>query len=370
MKTYSLPLLSFLFAPLLIFVTFFANATPLAAQDDLCALPFEPVSQPLTDLGPGEYVRLESGPTGYTGGLYPNGQNVRPAAHEVAGLAQARQIKPRNAAGEPDPDGLIGLISIGMSNTFMEFRAFEDLAAADPDLNSRLAIVNGAQAGQVAQDWADPNSGAWQFLNDRLNHRRVSPQQVQVVWLKQVNTGPGDFPEKAQTLQADLTAIVENVKRVFPNVRIVYLSSRTRSYTYWNGLSPEPAAFESGFAVKWLIEQQIMGEPGLSFVEGRGETAVVPYLTWGPYLWADGQNPRADGFVWLVSDLRRDCTHPSPVGVSKIADELLAFFKTDSTSVPWFLNSATPDNELSPRRAALRAWLQSSPINEARRTRN
>jgi hypothetical protein len=370
MKTRLPSFVAILVALSLLLVAFYTDVGQLAAQDDLCTLPFEPVSLPLTDLGAAEYVRLESGSTGFIGGLYPNGQNDRPPTHEAVGLTQARQIKPRNATGQPDPEGLIGLLSIGMSNTFMEFRAFEDLAAADSDLNPRLAIVNGAQAGQVAQDWADPNSGAWEFLLARLNHRRVTPQQVQVVWLKQVNTGPGDFPEKAQTLQGDLMAIVQTVKSVFPNVQIVYLSSRTRSYTYWNGLSPEPAAFESGFAVKWLIEQQIAGDPALNFA-GPGETAVVPYLTWGPYLWADGQTPRADGFTWLASDLRRDCTHPSPAGVAKIADVLLTFFKTDTTSAPWFLNNPpAAGDDASARRATLRALWQNHSLNEARRSSN
>lgn len=42
---------------------------------------------PLPDLGARTYK-------GYTGGLYPDGSNVRPAAHETAGLAAAAQVQP------------------------------------------------------------------------------------------------------------------------------------------------------------------------------------------------------------------------------------------------------------------------------------
>ena len=65
---------------------------------------------------------------------------------------------------------------------------------------------------------------------------------------------------------------------------------------------------------------------------------VAPYLCWGPYLWADGLNPRSDGFTWACSDvLATDFTHPSSTGIGKVADQLLAFFKTDPTATPWFL---------------------------------
>jgi len=68
---------------------------------------------------------------------------------------------------------------------------------------------------------------------------------------------------------------------------------------------------------------------------------VAPLLSWGAYLWADGTVPRSDGFTWLCSDLQADFTHPSPTsGVSKVGVELLAFFKTDATTTPWFLRSA------------------------------
>ena len=136
-------------------------------------------------------------------------------------------------------------------------------------------------------------------------------------------------------LEADLEAIVKNVATFFPNIKIAYLSSRIYSYTYVRGLSPEPNAYETGFAVKWLIEKQINGDSALNFDPDLG-AVQAPYLSWGPYLWADGQNPRADGLVWLQEDLTSDCTHPSESGKQKVAAMLMDFFKNDSTSKTWF----------------------------------
>src|SRR5207247_1767488 len=105
--------------------------------------------------------------------------------------------------------------------------------------------------------------------------------------------------------------------------------------------NPEPFAYESGFAVQWIIADQINGTGNLNFDPTKGPV-VAPYLSWGPYLWTDGTNPRSDGFEWLCSDLESDFTHPSADGgVPKVADQLLAFFKTDPTAVPWFLKKPT-----------------------------
>jgi hypothetical protein len=301
-----------------------------------CIGPAISVSPALTDLGADEYVRLGSGPTGFTGGLYPDGSNVPPRAHVIAGRSIARQITPLDEQGRPDPAGKIVLISVGMSNTSSEFNTFMGLVGNRGDANPRLFLVNGAQDGRTAERWVDPQSAPWYELDRRLARYQVTPQQVQVAWIKQTLTRGGEFPAKAEQLQADLAAIVRNLKVRYPNIKIAYLSSRTRAYTYWRGLSPEPLAFETGFAVKWLIEQQIEGDPALNYDPARGPVRA-PYLSWGPYLWSNGVAPRSDGTTWLATDLMRDCTHPSVSGRRKVAEMLVSFFSSDATSVDWFL---------------------------------
>jgi PKD repeat protein len=288
---------------------------------------------PLTDMD------VEYRP-GHMGGLWPFGTSARPNGHGAAGLAIVQGwVLPRDASGAVDmQNGKIGLISIGMSNTTQEFREFVDLANADPAKDSRVVVIDGAQGGQAADDWLDPNAQPWQVLANRIAAAGLSPAQVQVAWIKQAERRPNDlgaFPLHAQVLQSDLETIVQVLRAKYPHVRLTYLSSRTRAYTDDpQGLNPEPFAFESAFSVRWVLERQISGEPSLDFDPGSGP---VPWLSWGPYLWADGEVPRSDDFIWSCTDTVADFTHPSATGRLKVAQQLVAFFKTDPTTTPWYL---------------------------------
>jgi len=311
---------------------------PLIARAD-CSLT-STGNVPLDDLGQGTYG-------GFAGGLYPNGANTRPAQHNSSGLTIASEVRPLNASGSPDPNGKIVMISVGMSNATEEFASdgsFSFKPQADSDLtkNPHLVIVDGAQSGMDATQWLNIHAATWQTLNGRLTASGVTPAQVQVVWLKQALIDPvnyGAFPAHAQVLQQDLETIIRNMKVLYPNILMAFLSSRTRAYTTdLAAENPEPFAYESGFAVQWTIADQINGTGNLNFDPTKGPV-VAPYLAWGPYIWADGTNPRSDGFVWLCSDLQSDFIHPTATGgVPKVADQLLAYFKTDPIATPWFLN--------------------------------
>ncbi len=290
---------------------------------------------PVNDLWTGFYH-------GDVGGLYPKGGNNPPPAHLSAGIEIAtNQIRPLNSSGDYDPvNGRIVMISVGMSNTTIEFSHFVSLANSDPTKNTHLVIVDGAQSGQDASEWVSPTAQTWSAVNSRLAAAAVTPAQVQVAWVKQARHNPnslGAFPLHAQVLQSNLEAIARNLKTNYPNIKIAYYSSRTRAYTNDpRTLNPEPFAYESAFSVRWMIENQINGAANLNFDPNRG-AVVAPWLGWGAYLWADGTNPRSDGFVWLCSDLQSDFTHPSTSGATKVDQELLAFFKTHATAAPWFL---------------------------------
>jgi hypothetical protein len=318
-------------------VTTTPTPRPTRDRNATCQAAFKPVSRALTDLGKAEYVRMDGTRTGYQGGLYPGGSNARPPAHLAAGLAIAGQIVPLDAQGRPAHNGKIVLLAIGVSNTMIEFRDFErNLLPKQAGIDPRLVAISGAVAGQGADQWVNPDSVPWQVVSDRLRHRKVSPQQVQVVWVKHAYAGgKGGFPDAAQRLQADLEAITRNLKTKYPNLQIAYFSSRTRSYDYSLGVSPEPLAFETGYAVKWMVEKQINGDPSLNFDPQRGPV-LAPYVTWGPYLWIDGENPRSDGRTWLAQDLQADCVHPSANGSRKVAEMLMAFLLTDPTAAGWF----------------------------------
>ncbi len=318
---------------------------PFVYAQAFCEGDFIPVSQPLNDLGANEYVRMDGTPTGYIGGLYPDGLNNRPPTHEAAGVDIATQITPLNAAGEPDPNGRIVMISVGMSNAAAEFIEFIRLAEDDTAVNPQVSIINGAQPGETAPDWTDPNAPTWDVVDQRLADAGLTPAQVQIAWVKQTRIGPGDFPGRALELQNDLEIIARNLKIRYPHTTLAYYSSRTRSYTYWQGLSPEPTAFETAFSVRWMLENQINGDPNLNYDPANGPV-VAPWLSWSAYLWIDGLNPRSDGRVWLHEDMVPDCTHPSDSGELKVAEQLLDFFKYDATARLWF--AADPNTTPTP----------------------
>jgi hypothetical protein len=282
---------------------------------------------PLTDMGQETYQ-------GNDGGLYAGGANSPPSAHLNAGLEIARGLVPRDQEGRPAKDGKFVLVSIGMSNTTMEFQTFQTLATG-LDLNPHLVIVDGAQGGQTAQVTADPQARYWQVVEDRLNRAGVSAKQVAVAWIKQATPGPSHgFPGEAKGLEAYLVETLHNLHGRFPNLKIAYLSSRIYAGYAMTPLNPEPYAYETAFAVKWLIADQIAGKPELNFDSRRG-AVESPWLAWGPYLWTDGVKGRKDGLVWRREDVAEDGTHPSPSGREKVARMLVDFLKSDPTARLW-----------------------------------
>lgn len=285
---------------------------------------------PLTELGAGTYQ-------GYSGGLYPGGVNTPPAAHLAAGLALAETITPLDTLGAPSAGGRIVLLSVGMSNATQEYSTFIPLAVGSGLKNPRVQLVDGAQGGQTAAVFANPNANAWTVIDNRLRTAGAHPAQVQAVWLKEANAGPTQgFPLAAQMLRDDLRAVLQNLHAKFPNLKLCYLSSRIYAGYASTTLNPEPYAYESGFAVRWLIEEQVAGSPALNHDPGAGPV-MAPWIAWGPYLWADGLVPRAaDGLIWECADFANDGTHPATSGRAKVAQMLLDFFVGDPTSEPWF----------------------------------
>jgi hypothetical protein len=272
------------------------------------------------------------------GGLYPNGENKMPAAHLKAGLALAKSITPFDKDGHPSPDGKIVLLTIGMSNTTQESRSFVSLVKAHrPELNPKLEVVDGAQSSQVAQIIANPDAPYWNTPLQQLKDAGLTPAQVQVIWLKEANPEPKEeFPAEVKKLQKQYVTILHNLRDKYPNTKMIYISPRIYGGYSLRPLNPEPHAYETGFAVKWVIADQIAGNPELNCDPKKGPVRAA-WLAWGPYIWADGVKPSKAGLVWLREDLSPDGVHPSVMGREKVAQLLMAFFKSDSTTVPWFI---------------------------------
>ena len=291
--------------------------------------------RPLTELGTDTYQ-------GHTGGLYGNGKNERPAAHEAAGLALAKQVQPLDSKGQPSPSGKIVLMSVGMSNTSQMSQGFQKNFQADAEHNPAVVFVNGAVGGMTASIIQNPDVGKgadyWAQVDQRLQSAGLSRAQVQVIWIKEADGGPREgFPGYAKKLQGELAKIVQLLPARFPNLKQVYLSSRTYGGYATTPLNPEPYAYESGLAVRWLIEDQLKGDPALNYDASKGAVRA-PWLSWGPYVWANGTSKRADGFSYTREDFSpKDGTHLTEAGMDKVGRLMLQFFKGDATTRPWFV---------------------------------
>jgi hypothetical protein len=154
----------------------------------------------------------------------------------------------------------------------------------------RTAAAHGAQGGQTASIIANPTAPFWTVVDQRLAAAGARAAQVQAVWYKEANAGPTQaFPVHAQMLRDNMIANMQILRSRYPNLKLVYCSSRIYGGYATSTLNPEPYAYESGFAVKWLIDRQILGDTALAY---NGATPRAPWLAWGPYLWADSLNPR------------------------------------------------------------------------------
>jgi len=360
----------------------------------------------LTDVGTGTYQ-------GQTGGLYPGGSNTRPAsAWATTGMTLATQIQPLDAAGNPStcnpPSPCVGhyvLASIGFSNVTEEFtKGFMPLVDTDTLRDPSLVVVDGAQSNAVASHWAQETSplgaGNWAELQARveaagkcagsgshvgdfctcnasgcINDRTpcdvtaptcvplgLSVNQVVAFWIKMADfpgnllCPSGESPPlcDAKSIRNNLRTIVTIAKRRYPNLKIVYLSSRTYG-GYAIGVAaspnPEPFAYDSAYADKMLIQWQIEDAAAGQNTNGlldypkaaNGYTGTVPWLSWGPYLWANGTLGRIDpnyypSLTYACNEFSpTDGVHPGASVKAKVGQSLFAFVQGDETAQQWYL---------------------------------
>jgi hypothetical protein len=266
-------------------------------------------------------------------------------------MSAVSTILPLDENGDVDPiAGKIGFTTMGMSNTQQHSMAFETLVV-DPiaaGINPRVVFFTGAQSGKAASSWADPADGVWHTLADRVTAAGLTNLQVQVIWVLQAEPAGAlsPFPTGAVELKDWLVIALQTLKIRYPNIRVAYFSSRNYAGYATSSLNPEPVAYESGFAVKMLIQEQIDGDPELVY---DGPSPKAPVAVWGPYSWADGLGldgvlggvpGRRDGLEWLCGDFAADGTHPSNQGADKVALMLFDWLMTDPGASAWFSGDA------------------------------
>jgi hypothetical protein len=335
----------------------FITAVVITACDGANIAPGQPGTSADTAKIPLTDMTTDARYLGFAGGLYPGG-NALPSAHLAAGVAAAKAIKPLDVNGAPSASGKYVLLSIGMSNATQEFCStnssppcaswsFMGQAAADPAVNkTTLVIVNGARGGQAASSWTSPTSPEYDRIRDTwLTPAGLSEQQVQIVWVKAANAQPTvSLPAAsadAYTLVSQMGTIARTLKQRYPNLRQAFFSSRTYGGYATTTLNPEPYAYESGLAVKWVVQAQIDQMQQGTVQDARAGDlnyqTVAPWIGWASYLWTRGTLGRADGLVWTTADVESDGTHPSQSGEQKVGRLLLDFFKTSPVTQCWFV---------------------------------
>lgn len=264
---------------------------------------------PLIDLGPGSYL-------GYQGGLFPGGMNSENAAsqHFKKGRSFSKNMQPLDSLGNVNyDDGVVLMGGFGPSLAGKLLDEFVPIVRDTTDgyITNRCFDAINMGAGGKGLDYAigaDSNK-YWNNMLDKIVDKGYTAPQLQVAWMyfndKYDTTDMLNFPETPLRIRDNFETYLRMLLDRFPNVQIMFVSGR-----HYGGYSDttleqspaigEPASYWNNFAVKWLIEDQIHGDPDLRYF---GASKRVPFVTWGPYYWTDGNNPRAtDGRSYSCAD--------------------------------------------------------------------
>jgi hypothetical protein len=108
-----------------------------------------------------------------------------------------------------------------------------------------LAIVDGAAGGQDAKVWTSAAAQNYDRVRDeQLAPLGLTEAQVQAIWLKQADIQPTSALPKANAdayyLEKALGDIVRACKVRYPNLQLVFLSSRIYAGYAATPLNPEP----------------------------------------------------------------------------------------------------------------------------------
>jgi hypothetical protein len=275
---------------------------------------------PITDLGTGTF-------NNHVGGKYPNGNNAIPLKHYQQGIQVTSEIQPLNSAGQADSiSGKIGFMVLGYSTAAMTGRFVREMIDVTPH-HPALQFMIGAQGGRDINSMTDSNSTYWTVIDSALDENELTRAQIQIIWLSSgdILSYQLGFEEQCANGVAKYRQMLLNIKKYYPNCKLVLISDRTYAgYIGNENRGPkelaEPTAYYNGWTVKWLIEKQIMNESGYDY-------QTIPFIDWGPYLWTDGTKGNKAGYKWLCDDAGKGGIHPSSKGRMKEAALVYLYFK-------------------------------------------
>jgi hypothetical protein len=286
---------------------------------------------PLYDLGTGTFQ-------GFEGGLYPEGENRTPEAHSTVIATRLAQLQPMDVSGNPTPDGAIVLLGLGYSTAAMTTNAAAALLEKDcPD--SRIKMVSAAQGGMDINAMTDTNTAYWSNALSAIQAAGYSTEQVQLIWLSTADMQANNkaFPEHALSQLEKYKRVLQLIQDHFPHLQVVWISDRAYGgYITSDQAAPlrEPGAYYTSWAVKWVIEQQILLQPGFRYGE-------IPAIDWGPTLWTNGIKGDSKGYTWNPSDAGEGGIHPTEAGKWKEGERLYQFLGSSCGLSPWLCHSTS-----------------------------
>lgn len=309
-----------------IFLIAFTILIPVMKAQINCSAPNTGLT-PFLDLQTGYYM-------GYQAGLYPGGTNILSGPHLKSGKTIAQGIKPLDGDGNVNfGDGVVLVVGFGPSVPGHIFNKFVQ-HIRDPSVTYNLnpcvdalnLCIGGKDIGYGTGD--STADDYWADLVTKVTDVGYTVDQVQIGWMyfnAKGLTEPPTFPDNSVFMKDQFVKFINKSKEYFPNLKIMYVSSR-----HWGGYADttlteyyslaEPASYQNSWTVKWLIEEQINNTNPL--LQYKGANPKSPYLLWGPNFWCDGNLKRAwddKKYVCLLSFDLDDGYHLSDQQDSKDA---------------------------------------------------
>lgn len=298
---------------------------------------------PLIDLGADYYL-------GKQGGLYPGGSNLIPSGHLKAGQKIAKGIKPLDTLGNVDwINGKVVFLGMGASTAGNTWNHFVDIVDTAAGLNPCMQVINACLGAKGLEIMNDTTYNNWYWTDNimpKIRMKGSTPAQVQAVWVKTASKVDTTmiFPSQPEGIADKYEILMGVLHNRFPNLKMVFISGffyggYADTLKEFYDVVSEPGSYWNSFAVKWVVERQIMGDPDLKFT---GPTKRSPFIAWGPYVWADGNNPNSEGLFWnCEADFAWDGGgyHLTNLGKDKEAHLLLTWAKNNPVVKRWFLDN-------------------------------
>jgi hypothetical protein len=287
---------------------------------------------PINDLATGTFM-------GYEGGLYPNGTD-KPFGTYARDLVSACQLAvPIDTFGRSSASGAIVFISLGGSTSGHMFDSLKAKTNRNAQTNPFLRMLkcsNGYGSASL-NSILNPDDPYWDHVSQIIIGSQSSFRQVQIVYLETDDSDVRvNFPDRPLRVKGELEECFRTLKDKFPNIKLVYLLGRTKTFDYdtivQKRFNREPAPYYFGWAVKWAIEDQINGVHGTEY---KGKNRVSPLITWGWYEWGT-DTPRQDGFMWTQDDTR-DGLHATPSGEDTLSTRFQNFLLDDPAASIWYV---------------------------------